>query len=200
MEIDKLYKLEKKDIDKSAKILVKAFYDYPIFRYFLGKKYNEDNLRTVFKFIIRYTMIYGKAYASSSNIEGILLFLYHDNYKFNLIRILRSGGLSLLKLGGNVGNRFGQFNEFYTRIHQDAINEPHQYIMLIGVDPSEQGQGHGGKLLKSIVDLTEKSDESCYLETHKFENVAIYKKYGFKVVFEGIIPETGITQWSMLKE
>ena len=71
--------------------------------------------------------------------------------------------------------------------------------MAIGVDPDKQGEGHGSKMLKSLLEYTDRRKEACYLETHTSYNVDIYRNYGFEVVSEDTLPNTDIKQWSMLK-
>ena len=199
MEFNNLYQIKKQDLDKSTEVLADAFMDYSMFKYILGKKHNKDNIKIITNFFIKYAMIYGKAYASSTDIEGLMLFLDYDNYKFNLFRTLRTGGLSLLKLGREAGNKFSQYEDFCEKIHQKAIQKPHQYLMAIGVDPDKQGEGHGSKMLKSLLEYTDRRKEACYLETHTSYNVDIYRNYGFEVVSEDTLPNTDIKQWSMLK-
>ncbi|HCX02876.1 MAG TPA: hypothetical protein DHM42_00195, partial [Clostridiales bacterium] len=104
------------------------------------------------------------------------------------------------KIGKEAGMRFNKYDEFNMRVHKDIINKPHQYIIGIGVDPDKQGQAFGKKLLTSLIKVAEEKNHPCYLETHDEENVQIYKKYGFKVMEEEVIPGTNIMQFSMLKE
>jgi hypothetical protein len=99
--INELHKLEKKDLNRGAEVLARAFFDYPMFDYILGDKHNKENIKAVLKYLAKYGYIYGEAYASSSEIEGIVLFCDYKDYNFNFYRSLRSGGLSLLKLGHN---------------------------------------------------------------------------------------------------
>lgn len=200
MNISSLYKLEKKDINKGAEILAKAFYDYPMFKHILGEKHNTENMKTVLKFFIKYSVLYGEAYANSSEIEGIILFTDFKDYKFNMIRTLRSGALSLAKLGQGAGKRFNEFDGFSLKKHKESIKDSHQYLILVGVDPEKQGQGFGSKLIRPMLKIAEEKGQPCYLETHSYENVAIYKKYGFEVVSEDIVPGTDITQICMLKD
>jgi predicted GNAT family N-acyltransferase len=40
----------------------------------------------------------------------------------------------------------------------------------------------------------------CFLETQSEKNVKIYKRYGFRVVEKGAIPDTEIPHWAMLRE
>lgn len=195
-----LYELRKKDIQKSAEVLAKAFYDYPTFNYIFGDNPNQEHIELVFRFIIKFALLYGKAYASSPQIEGIILFSEFKEYNFSFFRSLRSGGLSLLKLGSDVGKRFAHYNQFCSKIHNELIKEPHYYVILNGVDPEQQNQGIGGKLLRSMLRIAKEKNQPCYLETHGNEKVDFYKKFGFRVVSEDVIPDTDILQFAMIKK
>lgn len=198
--MNNLYKLKKKDIDKSAEVLAKAFLDYPLFKHILGDNHNKENIKILTKFIVKYTVLYGQAYATSPAIEGIILFSDFEDYKFTLLRSLRSGGLSVIKIGREAGERFNKYDEFNIKVHKDSINKSHQYLIGVGVDPDKQGQSFGRKLLKAFLEIAKEKNHPCYLETHDVENVEIYKKYGFHVVSEEVIPGTDILQFNMLKE
>lgn len=194
-----LYKLKNKDIQKSTEVLTKAFYNYPTFKYILGEKHNQNNMQLVFRFLIKYAILYGEAYASSPEIEGIILFSDYEDYNFNFFRSLRSGGLSLFKLGSGVGKRFDEYEKFSLKIHENLLKEPHQYVILLGVDPEKHGQGFGNKLLLSILNVTEEKGQCCYLETNNDQNVAFYKRFGFRVISEDVAPGN-IKQFAMLKD
>ena len=199
MKLNDLYKLEKKDIDRSTDVAAKAFFDYPMNKYILGDNHNLDNIKIITRFIIKYCILYGQAYASSPEIEGIILYSAFSNYKFSLFRSLRAGAISLYKLGRDAGKRFNEYDQFCLKKHKESIKEPHQYIILLGVNPEFQGQGYGKKLLLSVLQAAEKKGEPCYLETHTYENVSIYRKFGFEIVSEEKIPGTDIVNWAMVK-
>jgi GNAT superfamily N-acetyltransferase len=200
VEVNNLYKLTKKDINKGADIMAKAFYEYPIFRHILGDKHNEGNIKIFLRFLIKYSVLYGEAYASSNRMEGIVLFIDFKGYYFNLHRSLRAGALSLSKLGSEAGKKFNVFDKFTLEMHKKIITEPHQYIILLGVNPMNQGQGYGKKLMLEVLKVAEEKAQACYLETHGEKNVAFYNKFGFKVVSEDLVPGTDIVQYSMLKD
>lgn len=195
-----LYKLKKKDINKSAEILAKAFSDYPMFRHICGEEHIHENLQVFLRFLTKYTFLYGETYASSSELEGTILYIDFDNYKFNLFRSLRAGVLSLIKIGKNTGRRFNEYGEFSLKLHKKIIKDPHQYLMFIGVDPEKHRRGFGSKLISQLVKTAEEKNQPCYLETHDTKNIAFYKKYGFEVVSEDTVPGTEMIQFAMLKD
>jgi len=198
--MNNLYKLGKQDIEASADGIAKAFYDYPMFQYILADKLNHENIKLFISFLINYSILYADAYASSKEMEGVILFTDFKNYKFNLIRSIRSGILSLKKMGSDAGKRFNEFDRFTLETHKRKMKDNHQYIILLGVDPSKQGQGYGRNLMLPVLKVAEEKGQSCYLETHGEKNVSFYNKLGFKVISEDILPGTDIIQYAMLKE
>ncbi|MBE6053958.1 MAG: GNAT family N-acetyltransferase [Clostridium sartagoforme] len=198
--MDNLYKLEKQDIDVCADSIANSFNDYTMFKHILGDKLNHDNIKLFLKFLINYSFLYAEAYATSREMEGIILFTEFKDYKFNFIRSIRSGILSLTKIGSDAGKRFNEFDKFTLDTHKRIMKDNHQYIILIGVDPSKQGQGYGRKLMLPVLKRAEEKGQSCYLETHGEKNVDFYKNIGFKIVSEDILPGTDIVQYAMLKD
>lgn len=61
-------------------------------------------------------------------------------------------------------------------------NEPHWYLPMIGVDPSEQGRGYGSALLRRGLARCDADGLPAYLESTNLRNVPLYERFGFKVV------------------
>ncbi len=40
----------------------------------------------------------------------------------------------------------------------------------------------------------------CYLTTSDENNVSLYQHYGFEVIEKGVIPDTEVSVWAMLRE
>jgi len=55
------------------------------------------------------------------------------------------------------------------------------YLLFIGVEPRNQGQGKGSELLKDLINDSEKMGRPIYLETYLDKNVDLYKKNGFNI-------------------
>ncbi len=198
--MNSLYRLGKEDIDESTDCMAKAFYDYPMFQHILADKLNYENIKTFLKFLMTYSILYAEAYAYSKEKEGIILFTEFKNYKFNLIRSIRSGIIPLMKIGSDAGKRFNEFDRFTLETHKRLMKGNHQYVILLGVDPDKQGQGYGRKLMLPVLKLAEEKGHDCYLETHSVRNVSFYNKLGFKVISEDVLPGTDIIQYAMVKE
>jgi ribosomal protein S18 acetylase RimI-like enzyme len=74
------------------------------------------------------------------------------------------------------------------------------YLLLLGIDPSQQGRGLSTPLLQPSLDLFDQQGLPCYLDTHNPNNVSLYQRFGFEVVHEGDIPGTSVQHWAMLRQ
>ncbi len=62
------------------------------------------------------------------------------------------------------------------------IEEPHWYLPMIGVDPSQQGQGIGAALLQHALSKCDEASLPAYLESSNPANVPLYERHGFSVL------------------
>ncbi len=60
--------------------------------------------------------------------------------------------------------------------------ERHWHLGPIGVDPELQGRGIGKAMLAAFLDMVDGQGATAYLETDVDRNVALYEKFGFKIV------------------
>ena len=60
--------------------------------------------------------------------------------------------------------------------------EPHWYLHMIGVDPSQQGKGHGTALLGFALERVDRDHLAAYLESSNPANVPLYERHGFEVI------------------
>jgi len=60
--------------------------------------------------------------------------------------------------------------------------EPHWYLPFIGVDPSRQGRGHGGALMKHALAACDRDRTPAYLESSNPRNIPLYERHGFQLL------------------
>jgi ribosomal protein S18 acetylase RimI-like enzyme len=65
------------------------------------------------------------------------------------------------------------------RYHPD---EPHWYLPLIGVDPSQQGKGYGSALLTHALMRCDRDHTPAYLESSNPKNIPLYERHGFELL------------------
>lgn len=73
--------------------------------------------------------------------------------------------------------------------------EPHWYLAVLGVEPTWQGRGVGGVLLRAIGDLVSASPAALCLECDRPESVRFYRAHGFEVRAEGHVH--GVPCWCL---
>jgi GNAT superfamily N-acetyltransferase len=65
-------------------------------------------------------------------------------------------------------------------LSRDHPEEPHWYLKSIGIDPSCQGRGAAGVLLRSRLEQCDRKGQPAYLEASKPEGVPLYERFGFR--------------------
>ena len=61
-------------------------------------------------------------------------------------------------------------------------SEPHWYLPLMGVDPSQQNKGFGSALLQHTLIQLDRENKLAYLESSNPRNISLYKRYGFELL------------------
>ena len=61
-------------------------------------------------------------------------------------------------------------------------NEPHWYLPLMGVDPSQQSKGFGSALLQHTLIQFDRDNKLAYLESSNPRNIPLYKRHGFDLL------------------
>ncbi|MBH0779475.1 GNAT family N-acetyltransferase [Nocardia bovistercoris] len=104
-----------------------------------------------------------------------------------------------LRLGLGAFRRFGAITTAFERAQRDVVRQPFLHLFILGVDPAEQGRGHGGALIDP--ELARASDEGhpCYLETANEANLPFYERHGFTVT-SAHAPEGLPRFWTMVRQ
>mmetsp|Transcript_45152 Transcript_45152/g.104625 ORF Transcript_45152/g.104625 Transcript_45152/m.104625 type:complete len:284 (+) Transcript_45152:50-901(+) len=78
-----------------------------------------------------------------------------------------------------------------TRTHTKYGALPHYYIAMMMVNPSFQGKGLCGRLMRAACRAADAEGLPCYLETGGERNVAVYKRFGFRVLEQTSVSAKG---------
>lgn len=194
-----LHKVTKRDLPTCSRVLAEAFAHYPMYRYVLGDQLNLETIEITTRFFSTYAYRYAQLYASSPEIEGVIGAVDYHTYRITPWRFLRCNGFGVMRLGSAIGRRFSDYDRIATDIHNASVSEPHQYIMFLGVRPASQGQGLASRLLRPVLELAAQKGQPTYLETHDQRNVAIYQRFGFRLVSEHQLPDSEIVLYAMLR-
>jgi len=63
-------------------------------------------------------------------------------------------------------------------------SEPHWYLPMIGVDPTQQGKGYGSALLSHALRQCDRDGCLAYLESSNPRNIPLYERHGFRAIGE----------------
>jgi ribosomal protein S18 acetylase RimI-like enzyme len=76
---------------------------------------------------------------------------------------------------------------------------PHWYLAFVGIEPSAQGRGAGGALLRPVLARADEDRTTCYLETPFPATLTFYRRLGFEVTAE-LKPVAGAPPvWTMTR-
>ena len=78
----------------------------------------------------------------------------------------------------------GDVYKIMERMAQFHPGEPHWYLPMIGVDPTEQGKGYGSALLNYALRQCDRDGRLAYLESSNPRNIPLYQRHGFRVIGE----------------
>lgn len=200
--IQSLILVSKNNAEPAIEVLVKAFRDYPLFKYYFPNEANREKISYHFLSVVIYAGIrYGEVYATSSNPEGIAVWIPSNNYPVPFWKMLRSVPLSrIFGIGRYGGSKLRHFNDYIDSVHQRVAPFKHWFLQAIGIAPRFQGGGYASKLLRPMLSKIDKEYLPCYLETIDEKNAAMYEHYGFKIIDISNIPDTNFTNWALLRE
>jgi GNAT superfamily N-acetyltransferase len=177
----------REDATETAQVLAGAFYDDPVFSWLVPA--DGSRLRRLQRFF--------------------LTELHHESLRHGSVEVAwvdgRPAGAAVwfppgTGLGTEVaalpgylrafGRRFvnvARFESVAVRVH--PREEPHWYLLAIGVDPVRQGDGVGAALLRSRLRRCDEVGVPAYLESSKLGNVPIYEHFGFRITGTLALPE-----------
>ena len=160
----------------------------------------EQTMRRMFTLPVRVGLHLGEVYATSSAAEGVMVILKGEHANFGLRDIVRSGSVgTVLGLVRVFLNR--HMRTMFTVLERDRKGlgiGPYWYLSMIAVAPEQQGQGHGGSLLRYLCDRADHDGRAIYLETQSESNVSLYEHFGFAVIKHMVVAE-GIAMWEMVR-
>ena len=193
--------LKKQDILKAGEVLGRALKDDPVSVYVIpNKEKRYENIKHVFQFTTCMGLRYGEVHATSTNLEGVGVWIFFDTYKeYGWGNYTCSFKAKMWKLGTQAGRLFKPVMEVNAKMHVKYAAGKHWYLQSLGVDPEYQGKGHGRMLMNYMLEKIDKNPLPVFLETSTVNNVNFYKKLGFEVMEEAIAEGTDVNQFFMFR-
>ena len=187
---------------KAIGVLNEAFHNDPCLLYLLDSKdYNREKAKYIHELTLKLGIYFGTVLTTSRNFEGISIWMPPSRVHTKTWMFLRAGGLKLKKyIGGNILEKFEEYGNFSKKIHNRIINKPHWYLLSLAVRKEDQGKGYSKKMIIPVFDRLDNRKLPCYLETHNPKNLDFYYKLGFTLAEKGILPNTDITHYAMIRK
>ena len=174
-EKPELIPISKEMIHNGAKMMAKAFFNYPLYQYFFPNE--KSRLRRCYHYffaLINYGRLFGHAVATSYDCEGLGIWMPSESARFTTWNVIKSGiPLRFALAGFRFLFRLNKSEPYQYRIYKKNAPIPNNYLMLLAVHPDHQGQGYAGKILSHIIKATEEEQKPLYLETYLPRNVHI---------------------------
>lgn len=200
--ITDLYRIRKADLAKCAEVSTRAFLDDPALKYQMGgKKPSFRQLKNYFDIIFQTGFPYYDFFAPSEKIEGVIGLLPPNAGSVPPLEFLFRGGWKMpFTVYRDVLGRLEKYETHSLEIRRNVGAMSAWYVMMLAVDPEEQGKGFGAKMLRAFLSEMDAEGSSCYLETHKLVNTEIYRHFGFEIVSIDTVPDGTDTQYAMLRK
>jgi ribosomal protein S18 acetylase RimI-like enzyme len=163
-------------------VLSRSHADYPSFRHlFPDPERRARVLVAMFTGIARDAARLGSAYGAFGDDGepcGVAIWLAPGRFPWSAWRQLRGAPwmLSVLRADPGSFRAFMKTGANGARLHPTY---PHWYLETMGVDPSVQRRGLGGRLLEPVLEVADRDQVDCYLETARPENADYYARHGF---------------------
>ena len=185
-----------------AHMFSRAFFHDPLFVYFFpNPSQREARAYYTFRFLVAHASQNGQVHSAQQPQDGAAVWLPSSALRHSVADMLRFGAVrAMLKQGLGAMKRQMQAGEAMQAVHHRVISSSHVYLLLLGIDPSQQGRGLSTPLLQPSLDRLDEQGLPCYLDTHNPNNVSLYQRFGFEVVHEDEIPGTSVRHWAMLRQ
>jgi ribosomal protein S18 acetylase RimI-like enzyme len=199
-KLDDLYRLQKKDARRAGEVLTDAFRHDPVWNAIFDGVDPERRIGA-FETPVRYCLKYGEVYAPSAALEGVAAWVPGELADMAPWRVLLSGAMwPGMKLGAKVMRKM---MPVFAPIEADRKATMQEksfiYLFVIGVASQFQGLGFAGKLLRALIDKSERAGLPIYLETETESNVRMYEHFGFEVVKEIVLPVINLPMWELTR-
>jgi ribosomal protein S18 acetylase RimI-like enzyme len=183
------------DADTVGATLARAFDDDPLVGHFLpNAESRPDKARRMFRLLLKLGLPHHSCYMTNGA-ESVALWRPPNQWHLSIMDYLANGP-SLLGIFGAGALRVMSAMDYIEKKHP---REPHWYLQTLGTDPSKQGKGFAGKVVRHQLAIADRDRVPCYLESSKSTNIPVYQALGFRVTGEITLPN-GPTVWPMWRD
>ena len=183
------------DAARLGPMLARAFHDDPMFAWILPDAASRPTaLTTFFGALARHVFLPVGTSVMLDAHAGAALWLppgVSTTRFFSSILVAPS-------IGWAFGTRLFTALPLFTEMERAHPHEPHHYLGVLGVDPTQQGKGLSKLLLEPTLARADAEKKPAYLETAKESNLAYYRRFGFEITRE-VHVKSAPPLWCMLR-
>ena len=192
--------IERPDVKVAGAVLANAFRGYPFFDYCLGSDCYERMAPGLFASFVRWTILYGKAWATS-DLNAIALRQPPGTRSIGIWNSMRSGLMfSFLRMDGATRQRFARAAPIVAETHKRIMgDQQHWHCWMMGVLPASQGTGIGRRLMRYTFEQSDRAGLPCYLETFSESSVRVHESQLYSIREAIAIPETPLVLYAMVR-
>jgi ribosomal protein S18 acetylase RimI-like enzyme len=200
--MDSFYQLTVRDAFRAGEAMADAFADDPVWRkVFEGVSEFDQKHQAFFEIPVRHCLKYGKVYAASTNLEGLIAWVPGEVSDITLWRFLRCGAFGCgMRMGSSASKRMSGLRVLSADRAANSGGRPYIYVLLLGVRTAHQGKKLASSLLRALLADCDAKKLPIFLETETEENVRMYEHFGFKLIRKIIIEGLGLPMWEMVRE
>ncbi len=187
------------DIEPMAQALANAFSEDPLVSFILpNAKTRVKTIAKFFRAMGRLNIRAGSAFGIGEPLQGVAVWSFPNKPEASVTPKDLLTFLPVLFSSYTIGVRkaraiLGQIDAN----HKKHASEPHFYLDNLGVLASARGQGLSSKLIHPFLEMADSQRVIAYTDTVTKSNVPLYQHFGFELVEENRIADTGITTYAL---
>ncbi len=176
-----MIRAEYADKERVVEILTASFDDNKSVNYVIKQDKNRvERIRNLMRYSFDVCYWFGDIFVTEDK-NGCAMVLMPDKKKSTLKSTLADVRLIFKSMGlGNVMKAMARESKI-RKLHPPGLL---YNLWFIGVDPSEQNKGIGGRLLSEVIKEGQSKQRIICLETSTLKNIPWYEKFGFKIYNE----------------
>lgn len=193
--------LAKSQIDQGIDVLARSFQQDPLMEYLYPDVLkNAHTPARFYRASIQMGLQYGEV-QSTPALDGLAVWISPGNADFGFGQLMRTGFMTAVLFAGlRTMGRFMKMANYAEKANKPFTERPHWHLMMIGVEPSQQGRGLGGELLRPMLARADVENMPCILESGNGRNLTFYKRHGFEIATHNEMPNGGPEIWLMVRE
>lgn len=166
------------DLDQAAIVLNAAFAADPVQQWLFAPAVDPEGSRMeFFRFFVGEYFELGHVYVTHgpTGVSGAALWAPPDRHILHEDRIPALLDVVVPALGDETFPRLSEL----ARTNDFKPAEPHFYLGVLGVDPTQQGGGIGGALVEPVLAACDAAGFVAHLESSNPANIPFYERLGF---------------------